>query len=76
MKINVSKIGIGKHNDVPDSDFRLEELMMGIKVETEHTDNPLIAKLIAKDHLSEIPDYYSRLRKMEQEAKKAPNKKE
>lgn len=76
MKLNVSKIGIGKHNDVPDSDFRLDELMMGIKIEMEHTDNPLIAKLIAKDHLSEIQDYYSRLRKMEKEAKKESTKKE
>jgi hypothetical protein len=76
MKLNISKIGIGKHNDVPDSEFNIDELMMGINVETEHTDNPLIAKLIAKDHLSELPDYYTRLKKMEEEGKKALKKKD
>jgi hypothetical protein len=41
---------------------------MGIKVEMEHTTDPLIAKRISLDHLSEIPDYYTRLAKMEKEA--------
>ena len=45
-----------------------EELRIGIKVEMEHTDCPLIAERIAKDHLMEFPDYYTRLIKMEQEA--------
>lgn len=44
------------------------ELEMGKKVEMEHTTNPLIAERIAKDHLSEIQDYYTRLAKMEAEA--------
>jgi hypothetical protein len=47
-----------------------EQLNMGIHVELEHTDNRDIAKKIALDHLSEIPDYYTRLAKMESEAKK------
>jgi hypothetical protein len=42
---------------------------MGIQVEFEHTDDFSIAKFIAKDHLAEIPDYYIRLKKMEDEAK-------
>ena len=61
---------VGKHNDVPDSKFNPKELKMGIEVEKEHTDKPEIAKKIAKDHLSEFPDYYTRLKKMEDEAKK------
>jgi hypothetical protein len=60
-------INIGRHNDVPDSAFDPEELRLGIEVEMEHTDDPIIAKAIAKDHLSEIPNYYSLLLVMEKE---------
>lgn len=44
------------------------EFEQGIKVEMEHTTDPLIAARIALDHLAEIPDYYTRLAKMEKEA--------
>jgi hypothetical protein len=53
--------------DVPDEEFDPEELEMGIEVETEHTDDLDEAKQIAKDHLAELPDYYTRLKKMEEE---------
>lgn len=46
------------------------ELKVGIRVEYEHTDDYDIAKQIALDHLSEIPDYYTRLIKMEKDAEK------
>ena len=59
----------GKHMDVPDDKFDAEQLAMGIDVEKEHTDNPLLAKEIAKDHLAELPDYYTRLAKMEADGK-------
>lgn len=58
---------VGKHNNIHDSAFNKRQLEMGIKVEQEHTDSKKIAKQIAKDHLSEIPDYYTRLNKMEKE---------
>jgi hypothetical protein len=45
-----------------------EQLKIGIKIEMEHTDNPKIAEKIARDHLAEIADYYTRLVKMEKEA--------
>lgn len=45
-----------------------KELKMGIKVEAEHTSYPLIAAKIARDHLAEIVNYYTRLKKMEAEA--------
>lgn len=45
-----------------------KELKMGIKVELEHTTIPIIAEKIARDHIAEIPDYYTRLDKMESEA--------
>jgi len=47
-----------------------EELKMGIEIEKEHTPNPKLAEQIARDHLKEIPDYYSRLKRMEAKAKK------
>lgn len=47
-----------------------KELNMGIKIEMEHTDDKSIAKNIAMDHLNEIPDYYTRLNKMEKTASK------
>lgn len=45
-----------------------KQLKMGTKVEYEHTNITLISEKIAKDHLAEIPDYYTRLDKMEKEA--------
>ena len=47
-----------------------KQLAMGVKVEMEHTTFPGIAQQIALAHLSEIPDYYTRLKKMEDGAKK------
>ena len=41
----------------------------GAKVEQEHTNFWSIAKLIANDHISECPDYYSHLAKMEKSCK-------
>ena len=46
-----------------------EQLKMGVKVEMEHTNDKKLSKEITMDHLSEIPDYYTRLDKMEKEAK-------
>lgn len=45
-----------------------KQLAMGINVEIEHTDNKVLAEKIAKDHLVEMPDYYTRLAAMEKEA--------
>jgi hypothetical protein len=60
---------IGGYGDNrPDSDFNPKQLAMGIEVELEHTTSRRISKEIAKDHLTEIPNYYTRLRRMEQKA--------
>lgn len=56
---------------VTDSDVDPEELKKGIEVEYEHTSDRDTAKRIALDHLAEIPDYYTRLAKMEQQGKAA-----
>lgn len=57
--------GTGKHNSVPDSNFDKKQLELGVKIELEHTNNQYIAKMIAKDHLMELPDYYTKLKQME-----------
>jgi len=44
-------------------------LQKGVEVEKEHTDDPLVAAVIAVHHTLEIPDYYDRLSQMEAEAK-------
>lgn len=51
-----------------DADFDPKQIEKGIKIELEHTGDAEKAKEIAKDHLTEIPDYYDRLEKMEGEA--------
>ena len=66
--------GVVKHKDVPIDKYDPKEIKMGIEVEQEHTDSKAIALQIAKDHLAEIPDYYTRLAKMEEEGKKARGK--
>ena len=65
-----SFIGYGraKEKGVEEKDVDKKELKMGIKVEMEHTNNPTLSKRIALDHLAEISDYYTRLKKMEEDA--------
>lgn len=51
------------------AEYDPEQLEMGMWIEMEHTDDPKIAEKIVKDHLAEIPDYYTRLVKMESEVR-------
>ena len=44
----------------------MRELVKGIKVELEHTSDPKVAREIALDHINELPDYYTRLAKVEE----------
>ena len=60
--------------------FNLNQFRMGLDVELEHGlidpstdvtgDDPILTGKIALAHLNEFADYYTRLDKMEQEAKK------
>ena len=68
MITKTAKDLLGKHNNSASTKFNSKELKAGIQIEHEHTDDSDIAEAIAKDHLSEIPDYYTRLKKMEREA--------
>ena len=66
-KLSVSDID-HKYPNLPHP-FINEQLIKGIKVEMEHTDNPEVARKIALDHLLENPFYYEYLDKMEEELK-------
>ena len=62
------------------SRFDVEQFRKGMDVELEHgtensltnvtNDDPMMTGKIALAHLNEFPDYYTRLDKMEEEAKK------
>ena len=62
------------------SHFDVEEFRAGMDVELEHglhdpatnvtDDDPLTTGRIAHAHLKEFPDYYTRLERMEEEAKR------
>jgi hypothetical protein len=70
---------IGEKLGIDWSHFDVEQFHMGLLVELEHglndptTDvtgnDPLLTGKIALAHLNEFSDYYTRLQKMEQEAK-------
>jgi len=51
-------------------DFINKQIEIGKGIELEHTKSKSKAVKIAMDHLAEFPDYYSRLVKMEKQAKK------
>ena len=53
-----------------DTSFIQKQLDMGEPIEHEHTQDHELARDIALQHLDEIPDYYTRLKKMETDAKK------
>ena len=53
-----------------DVSFIQKQLDMGEPIEHEHTKDHDLARYIALQHLDEIPDYYTRLKKMEADAKK------
>ena len=71
-----SEIGI----DWEKSLFDAEQLRMGMDVELEHGlhdmltnvsgDDPHVTAKIALAHLNEFPDYYTRLKAMEEQAKR------
>jgi hypothetical protein len=70
---------IGEQLGIRWDKFDLEQFRAGLGVELEHgtvnqttdvtNDDPLLTGKIALAHLTEFPDYYTRLAKMEAEAK-------
>ena len=69
---------IGDRLGIDWSSVDIEQFRMGLEVELEHGqrdpdtdvthDDPIITAKIALAHLREIPDYYTRLGRMEKEA--------
>jgi len=68
---SVEQIARKHRMDVSDIQRQLD---MGVPIEHEHTHNKTLATDIALQHLDEIPDYYTRLKKMEASAKKEHKK--
>ena len=64
---NKSLADIAKHHKVSVDEIQ-KQYDIGIKIEMEHTDDKDIAHNIACDHIYEIKDYYTRLKKMEKES--------
>ena len=70
---------VGKQLGIKWDKFDLEQFHVGLGVELEHgivnpttnvtNDDPLMTGKIALAHLTEFPDYYTRLAKLEEEAK-------
>ena len=68
---------IGDKLGIDWSEWNVEQFRMGLDVELEHgridmqtnvtNDNPILTGKIALAHLKEIPDYYTRLAKLEKE---------
>lgn len=58
----------GEADNVPDREFPPAALAEGTKHEHEHTSNDQAAKEIAKDHLSEDPHYYEKVKEIEKDA--------
>jgi hypothetical protein len=55
----------GRADGIPSSYFDKDQISKGIKVESEHTEDPRQAEEITKDHLVENPNYYDYLEDME-----------
>lgn len=70
IKPHLSVEQIAKKHRV-DPSFIEVQLKIGEKIEHEHTKDHNLAKYIALQHLGEIPDYYTRLIKMEKSSKKS-----
>jgi len=76
---------IGESLGVDWSEFDIEQFRTGLDVELEHGvrdlqtnvthDDEMITGKIALAHLNEYPDYYTRIEKMEKEAKEFHSKK-
>jgi hypothetical protein len=74
------RIGVEIGIDWTSSPFDVEEFRAGMDVELEHglhdsetnvtDDDPHVTGRIARAHLNEFADYYTRLERMEEEAKR------
>jgi hypothetical protein len=74
------RLGVELGVDWSSAPFGIEQLRRGLEVELEHGsrdpvtnvtgDDPVVTAKIALAHLNEFPDYYARLERMEEEARR------
>ena len=57
----IKKLPGGVGDNTPNDKIDPAQLSIGVQVEMEHTNDPEIAKEIAMDHLTEDPEYYTKL---------------
>ncbi len=75
---------VGEALGIDWSHYDVEQFRMGMDVELEHgrrdaltnvtSDHPVLTGKIALAHLNEFPDYYTRLKRLEQQAERALEK--
>lgn len=53
------KLQGGLGDEATPQDFDTEQVVMGLRVEMEHSDDPTVALEIVLDHLTEDPEYYT-----------------
>jgi len=75
-KISKTKaLELGKKIGIDFNDIDMDQFRMGVSVELEHRDvthgNLVTTGRIALAHLNEIPDYYTRLDKLEEGYKRS-----
>jgi len=73
-------VGVEIGIDWDSAPFDVEQFRRGMEVELEHglhdpatnvtSDDPVVTGKIALAHLNEFPDYYTRLERMEEQAKR------
>jgi len=76
---------VGESLGIDWSQYNVEQFRMGMDVELEHgkrdaltnvtNNHPILTGKIALAHLNEFPDYYTRLKRLEQQAERALQKK-
>jgi hypothetical protein len=68
----LEKVGSRVHENLDPQQIDPKQLAMGIEVEKEHTDDPIVARKIAIDHLKEDPKYYTKLATLNLEQQENP----
>jgi hypothetical protein len=63
------KIPGGHADGKPVINYDLKQLLTGINFERDHTKDNMLALELAMDHLERIPDYYTRLERMDWECR-------
>lgn len=56
-----NKLKGGAGDNTPSDKINPNQLSLGVQIEMEHSNDPEIAKEIAMDHLTEDPEYYTKL---------------